>query len=62
MKVTLEPKSSEIPSVRSVSYKEQEKVRLKRMEDELMEYYGCDYSGLHKILVRDANGRLVMIR
>jgi hypothetical protein len=38
---------------RTVSYGSNEAIKLKKMETVLMEYYGYDYSQLHKVLIRD---------
>ncbi|CAX31859.1 Hypothetical protein PMT_2340 [Prochlorococcus marinus str. MIT 9313] len=46
--------------IKSVSYKRTEQKVLK-MEKELQDYYGYDYSGLHKTLVRDAFAKIRMI-
>jgi hypothetical protein len=37
----------------TVSYGKKECLKLKRMEQMLMEHYGYDYSQLHKVLVRE---------
>tara|TARA_S200002703_G_C3706376_1_gene216975 strand:- start:546 stop:722 length:177 start_codon:yes stop_codon:yes gene_type:complete len=46
---------------KSISYGTFEKERIFRMEEELMEHHGYNFSQLHKCLVRDAYRQLRMI-
>tara|TARA_Y100001963_G_scaffold60364_1_gene84365 strand:+ start:60 stop:233 length:174 start_codon:yes stop_codon:yes gene_type:complete len=51
MKATLETSPDYKQKVKSISYKKSE-TKVIHMEKQLMEHFGCDYSGLHKLLVR----------
>ncbi len=51
MKATLSTSPDYRQKVKSISYKKAE-TKVLKMEEELMDYFGCDFSQLHKDLVR----------